>query len=193
MKKLIVAGLAVLTLTATVLGGTALAGRHGRNAVVSDPKDSGKLYDASSYAACDIREVKAQVKRRKTLVVKTTLRGKQDFPNVELYLNERGSKRSTPEYIVWQDGATKIDGINKAGEQKNPKFIENAATVKLQDHGRSVRYDVKLKKIGGPKKVGFQAKTCGEGAVDIAPGKNYFDDTKWTGKIDYQYKNIKVG
>ncbi len=175
MNKLLAAGLAAVVLTVGALAGSALAGRHGRNAVVSDPKDSGKLYDASSYAACDIREVKAQVKRRKTLVVKTTVRGTQkDFVNVTLFLNVSGSKHSDPEYTLYQDS--------------------DAAKAKLQDHGHSIRYDVKLKKVGNPKgKIGFQAKTCGEGAVDIAPGKNYFDDTKWTGQIDYQYKNIKVG
>ncbi len=186
MKKLMVVGLAVLALAGVALGGTALAGKHGRNAVVKDGRDSGKLYDASTYAACDIREVKAQVKRRKTLIVKTTVRGKQDFPNVTLFLNVSGSKHSDPEFTVYQESTTK--------NGKNPKDVKNAATVKLQNHGHSIRYDVKLKKVGRPKnKVGFQAKTCGEGAVDIAPGKNYFDDTKWTGEIDYQYKNIKVG
>jgi hypothetical protein len=29
--------------------------------------------------------------------------------------------------------------------------------------------------------------------VDIAPGKTYFDDTSFNGRVDFQYANIKTG
>jgi len=164
---------------------------------VNDPKDSGSLYEKSAYAACDIRKVVAQIKRGK-LVAEVTLRGKQkDFVNTYLHLNTKGNKRSEPEYVVnpSSDGKgdlIKTGGVDEFGSNKDPKD-KGTVSVKANDGGQAIEFKVPVKKLGSPKTTGFQGKTCGEGAVDIAPGGDHFDDTKFTGRPDYEYKNIETG
>lgn len=191
-KKSSAAALIVAGLTVLAVCGTATAGKQGSNAVVSDPKDSGKLYPKETYARCDISEVKAQVKRGNKLVVKTTLRGKQQGVGIYLNLNTKGSKSSDPEYVAYGETMFKTGGVGESGQYENQKVINRAVTAKLKNRDRAVQQEVKLKKVGKPKSIGFQSQTCGEGAVDLAPGKNHFDDTSYTGRPDYQFKKIKT-
>lgn len=172
-------------IAAFTLATAASAGKRGRNVVVKDPVDrGGKFYEPETYARCDIRKVKATVKRG-SLLIKATHRGKQASSSHRVSLNTRGGKRSDPEYYMTSGGGlTKVDPY---------KFKPDAVKVKLKDKKKSWQYKLPLRKIGRPKKTGFQVQTCGEGAVDIAPGKSYYDDTSWDGTIDYQYKNIKTG
>ena len=164
---------------------------------VNDPKDSGNLYEKSAYAACDIRKVVAQVKRGK-LVVDVTLRGKQkDFVNTYLHLNTKGNKGSEPEYVVNPSSDDKGDliktgGVDEFGNNEDPKD-KGTVTVKAIDGGQTIEFKVPVKKLGSPKTTGFQARTCGEGSVDIAPGADHFDDRNYTGRPDYQFKNIETG
>ena len=164
--------------------------------VVDDPKDSGTLYEKSSYAPCDIRKVVAQVKRGK-LVTEVTLRGKQNFVATYLHLNTKGKKKSDPEYVVNPDSdgkgrLLKTGGVDDFGNNEDEK---DKGTVPLtaQDGGKSVQFKVPVKKLGSPTTTGFQARTCGEGSVDIAPGATHFDDRNYTGRPDYQFKNIETG
>ena len=166
----------------------ARAAGENRNVVVDDPKDSGSLYPKDVYARCDIREVKSQVQRGK-LVTKVTLRGSQKGnPNTDLYLNTKGRRRSEPEYLVTSGDE---DGHLYRGFE-DQKY-KGTVPQKQKNRGKAIQFTIPLKKIGKPKKTGFQAKTCGEGAVDIAPGKTYFDDTSFNGRVDFQYANIKTG
>jgi hypothetical protein len=185
-KYAVAVGLAVAL--AIGLGGVATAGKSGRNQIVKDPTDKGgKFYDAETYARCDIKEVKATVKRGK-LVVKVTHRGKQASSSHQLNLNTKGGKTSDPEYYLRRD----FDGASLT-KVKDLSTTPDAAKVKLKNKKKALQYELPLRKIGRPKKTGFQAQTCGEGAVDIAPGGSYYDDVKWDGTIDYKYKNIKTG
>lgn len=184
LRTLLTATAVLGLIAAFTLATAATAGKRGRNVVVKDAVDrGGKFYDPETYARCDIRKVKATVKRG-ALVIKVTHRGKE--PNTDLNLNTRGGKRSDPEWKLTGSGT-----LYKAKDTS--KFKGNAAKVKLKDRKKSIQWKLPLRKIGRPKKTGFQAQTCGEGAVDIAPGKSYYDDTSWDGTIDYQYKNIKTG
>ena len=162
---------------------------------VDDPKDSGSLYEKSAYARCDIRTVAAQVKRGK-LVVDVTLRGKQSFPNTYLHLNTKGKKGSEPEFVVGpgepKGPLTKTGGIDDFGAFEDPKE-KGEVPVERKDGGKVIEFRVPLGKIGSPKTTGFQARTCGEGAVDIAPGGDHFDDRNYTGRPDFQHKNIETG
>ena len=164
--------------------------------VVDDPKDSGTLYEKSSYAACDIRKVVAEVKRGK-LVVAVTMRGKQNFVNTYLHLNTQGKKRSGPEYVVNPDSdgkgrLLKTGGVDDFGNNKDEKDL-GTVPLNAQDGGKTAQFKVPVKKFGSPKTTGFQARTCGEGSVDIAPGGDHFDDRNYTGRPAYEYKNIKTG
>ena len=175
----------IVTLTLLASAAVADAGKSGRNQVVKDPTDrGGKFYGPEVYARCDIKQVKATVKRG-SLVVKATHRGKLTFNSTQLNLNTRGGKTSDPEF--------RLDGDGGLTNNKSGKFVADSAKIKLKDRKKSLQWTLPLRKIGRPSKTGFQAQTCGEGAVDIAPGKSYYDDTSWDGKIDYQYKNIKTG
>ena len=179
-------------IAALAFAGASTAGKRGRNQVVKDPTDKGgKLYPAETYARCDIKTVKATVKRG-DLQVKVTHRGKQvspgtnkPFPNTYLNLNTKGGKTSDPEY--------QLNGYGTLTKLKDFSSKQDAAKTKLKDKKKSLQWKLPLRKLGRPKKTGFQAQTCGEGAVDIAPGKNYYDQKGWDGTIDYQYKNIKTG
>jgi hypothetical protein len=152
--------------------------------VVKDPTDrGGKLYDPNVYAACDIEKVKATVKGGR-LIATVSTRGKQQFPNSYLNLNTKGSKRSGPEYQAQPSGGLVMI--------KGNKFDADGANTKQKNKGKALRFEITLKKIGRPKKTGFQAQSCGEGAVDIAPGKNYFDDKSFDGTVAHKYKSIKT-
>lgn len=164
----------------------ATATKQGRNIVVSDPRDgAGKLYPPEVYAACDIRELKATVKGGGKLIVKVTTSGAQSFPNTSLNLNIEGSKKSDPEYRLGPDGA--LDDLGDAG------ISEPAAEVEQKDKKRALQFELPLRKIGSPKKTGLQAKTCGEGSVDIAPGGVYFDDSDFDGTVANRFAIIKTG
>ncbi|MGH2838150.1 MAG: hypothetical protein ACRDJY_07355 [Thermoleophilaceae bacterium] len=163
---------------------------------VDDPKDSGNLYEKSAYAPCDLRKVVAQVKRGK-LVVDVTLRGKQNFVNAYLHLNTKGKKGSEPEYVVNPDSDDKgvlykTGGVDDFGNFEDPKD-KGRVVAKVLDGGKTVEFKVPLRKLGSPATTGFQARTCGEGSVDIAPGGNHFDDRSYTGRPAFEHKNIKTG
>ncbi|MEZ5186192.1 MAG: hypothetical protein R2720_10640 [Candidatus Nanopelagicales bacterium] len=170
-----------------VLAGFALIASAGTadaaTKTVKDPKDKGSLYPAEVYKRCDIRAVEATVQGN-TLVIKVTHRGKTEVPNTTLRLNTKGSKRSDPEYRLDESG-----GLSKTA---NNSYTPDVAKTKVKDRKKALEWQVPLKKIGKPKKVGFQAVTCGEGAVDIAPGGNYFDDTGWDGTLANKYAYIKT-
>ena len=164
--------------------------------VVDDPKDSGNLYEKSTYAPCDIRKVVAQVRRGK-LVTEVTLRGKQNFVNTYLHLNTKGKKSSEPEYVVNPDSdgkgrLLKTGGVDDFGNNEN-ETDKGTVPVTAKDGGRSIQFKVPVNKLGSPKTTGFQARTCGEGSVDVAPGGDHFDDRNYTGRPDYQFKNIETG
>lgn len=164
--------------------------------VVDDPKDSGNLYEKSTYAPCDIRKVVAQVKRGK-LVTEVTLRGKQNFVNTYLHLNTKGKKSSEPEYVVNPDSdgkgrLLKTGGVDDFGNNEN-ETDKGTVPLTAKDGGKAAEFKVPLNKLGSPKTTGFQARTCGEGSVDIAPGGDHFDDRNYTGRPDYQFKNIETG
>lgn len=186
---------ALLALAAGQASGSGGAAQSGQ-VTVDDPKDSGSLYEKSAYAPCDLRKVVAQVKRGK-LVVDATTRGKQNFVNTYLHLNTQGKKRSEPEYVVNPDSdgkgrLLKTGGVDEFGSNENEK---DKGTVPLtaQDGGKTTEFKVPLRKLGSPKTTGFQARTCGEGSVDIAPGGDHFDDRDYTGRPAYQFKNIETG
>lgn len=176
---------AAIGLVALALGVVADAAKKGGAQVVKDPTDrGGKFYDPEIYASCDIKKVEATVKGA-SLFVTVSTRGKQEFPKSNLNLNTRGSKRSAAEYQARPYGGLAVI--------KGNKFDEAGAKTKQMNGGKALRFEIALKRIGGPKKTGFQAQTCGEGAVDIAPGGNYFDDTSFDGTVAPKYKSIKTG
>lgn len=174
-----------IALAVLALGAVADAAKKGGAKVVKDRTDrGGKLYDPKTYAACDIKQVKATVKGAQ-LVITVSTRGKQAFPNSYVNLNTKGSKRSAAEYQAQPSGGlVAIKGGN---------FDQAGARTKQKKGGKALRFEIALKKIGGPRKTGFQAQTCGEGAVDIAPGGNYFDDKSFDGTVAHKYKSIRTG
>jgi hypothetical protein len=184
---------ALVLLVLLVVGAGPLLGK-GRTQKVSDERSSGTLYDDKSiYANCDIDKLAAK-KARSSLQVKVFVRGNQKaFVNTGLNLNTRGSKRSDPEY--WVRGAegtlTKTGGIGDFGQPLKPKQVGNAKVL-VKSGGKLIQFQVPIKKLGKPRKTGVQAQTCGEGAVDIAPGGNYFDDTGFDGSVANKYANVKT-
>ena len=181
-KHLLIASLAGFALVAS--GGAADAAKKGNGVVVKDSKDKGSLYPADIYKRCDIRQLKATV-RGKNLIVTVKFTGKAETAfNTELRLNTAGSRVSDPEYVLSEVGTlfTAAKGT----------YTPDAAKTSLKKGKTAQQWALPLKKIGKPKKVGLQAKTCGEGAVDIAPGSNYFDDTGWDGTIRNKYAYLRT-
>jgi hypothetical protein len=86
----------------------------------------------------------------------------------------------------------KTGGVDEFGSYEDPK-VKATVPVTLKDGGKGIEFKVPVAKLGSPKTTGFQAKTCGEAAVDIAPGGDHFDDRNFTGRPDYQFKNIETG
>ncbi len=152
--------------------------------VVKDSKDRGSLYPADVYKRCDIRKMTAAV-RGNTLIITVRHGGKVETAfNTELRINTAGSRASDPEYV-----------LNEAGSlytAAKDTYTPDVAKTSLKLRKTAQQWTLPLKKIGKPKRVGLQAKTCGEGAVDIAPGANYFDDTGWDGTIANKYAYLRT-
>lgn len=188
---------AVLAIVIASLASPAFAG-GGRIQVIDDEHKTGKLYTAETYKNCDISKVKATVQSGE-LKVKTTFRGKLTGGSLRLNLSIGKSKKGAPDYFVDASGSgdegfiTKTGGVDEFGNPKDGESLKGKASVKAKKGGKDITIDVPLKHIGKPKRTGFQVQTCGEGAVDLAPGKNHVDDTKYQGRPDYQFAVIKTG
>lgn len=184
-------GIALLAaLLVAVSAASAIAG--GRQESVNDERSDGSLYDDPSiYAACDIDTLTAQ-RQTRFVQAKVTLRGKSDAYRVGLNLNTSGSGRSEPEYYTTGESLIKTGGVNDFGSPEDPQ-PKGEIKVALKAGGEQVVLKVPIRKLGRPRSTGVQAKTCGEGAVDIAPGKDYFDDTGFSGRVAYRYLEVKTG
>lgn len=164
------------TLGIALLPGSALAASAGS---IKDERASGSLYPAASYARCDVLSLKAE-KTRSTLVVTVGLRGKSPFgSSVTLHVNTKGGPASDPEYQVDSSG-----DVRRSGDFRSM----GTAGIAISKSGKVVTIDVPLAAIGKPRgTVAVQVQTCGEGAVDIAPGKHHFDDRSYDGTIEHRY------
>jgi hypothetical protein len=157
-----------------------------------DEKSTGNLYSDAIYANCDIRELKANFARGK-LKVQTVMRGKANEFAVMLNVNTAGDKRSDPEFVVAGDGTiTKTGGVDDFGNYEKPKQVSGQANVTRKKGGKKVTISVPVKKVGDKKNTGYQAQTCGEGAVDVAPGGHHFRDKNYQGRPEYSFKSIRT-
>lgn len=161
------------TLGAALLPASALAA----DGSIKDERASGSLYPASAYARCDIVSMSAE-KTRRTLLVTLVMRGPSTFGSpAGLHVNTKGGPTSDPEFRIGQDGVVTDAKFKSRG----------SAGVALTKRGKVVSFSVPLALLGKPKRVAVQAQTCGEGAVDIAPGAHYFDDRTYDGTIAHRY------
>lgn len=183
-----IGSVAVIGLLAVLLvGGYASAGKS-KTAKVNDERSNGKFYDKGIYAKCDIDKLSVTSKRGK-LIVKANFRGRHEEFNSPLgiiYINTKGGKKSNPEFT----------GSGYTGESiytyKSYKDTGSDVKAKRTKKGKAESVEMPLKAFGrGVDKLGVQIQTCGEGAVDIAPGKDYFDKD-YGDTIKFQFLNVKV-
>ncbi|CAN5639288.1 hypothetical protein BH10ACT11_BH10ACT11_04340 [soil metagenome] len=176
----------------------ASAGKR-KTAKYNDERSTGKLYDAKTYARCDIRKLTATSKRGK-LVLQLTFRGKtpKDYgpPIDSMYINTKGAKKSKPEYFFGgydKAPVQKIKGFNGGFPDYDYDPDSGKAKYKGNQKGKGQQVKVGLGNFGKHlNKIGVQAQTCGEGAVDIAPGSDYFRDKNYDGHIKFQSLELKL-
>ncbi len=181
-------------------GGSAVAGKKG-SVKYNDEKSNGSFYDPGIYAACDIEKLSAKEKRNK-ITVNASYRGSDDprgdrSPIGYFFVNTKGGNKSDPEYELSFYSYDDVR-IVKRRPVRNPE--PGYPDYELIDTGKTAKFNHKDKKdvvskipvsaFGKTNKVGFQIQTCGEGAVDIAPGGDYFDQDFKT--IKRNYLNVKV-
>lgn len=190
--------IAVAAVAVVAIGAPAQAGKKGVAKHDDEKSTGGKFYDQATYARCDIDWMSAK-KKGKQLQVVTKFRGQADGGPIDtLWVNTKGNKRSAPEYSIRPGPETAM--IYKMQRVKNPppgfpptQAVDTGKTGKVKLKGKKETVKLKASHVAkGKKKVGLQAQTCGEGAVDIAPGGHYFDDTGYDGTIDRKYLNVKV-
>jgi hypothetical protein len=162
--------LAVL-LPCAALGAGAGAATAEEGAIKDEPS-SGSGY-GDSERRCDIRSLEATI-LGKTLQVTAGMRGDQgESTNVGLRINVAGGGRSNPEFFV--DGSGQIQAVRGDGDGGWDEAVDKGAgTVTIA--GRQVTWRLPLALLGrvAPKQIGVQAKSCGEGAIDVAPGPHSF-------------------
>lgn len=176
-------------LAVLLVGGYANAGDK-KTAKYNDERSTGgKFYPPSDYAPCDVDKLTVTSKRGK-LIVKATFRGKHDKGRTvidQLYVNTKGGGSSKPEF--------KSSGNDGASVYEYKSYDDTGSKVKSKTtkKGKGQSVELPLKTFGrGVDKLGVQIQTCGEGAVDIAPGKDYFDDENYDGTIKFKSLNVKV-
>ncbi|HYH59688.1 MAG TPA: carboxypeptidase-like regulatory domain-containing protein [Thermoleophilaceae bacterium] len=174
-------------LLGTALGAILLVG--GAFAADEDSiKDEKSTGGGENSERCDIRSLEVD-KTKKSVVVTVGLRGAQkEFINTHLSINTSGNARSNPEFIVDQEG-----NVRKVVSVENGQPLTGfdvAGQGKATASGKNVIFKFPLRALGAAKKIGAQAQTCGEGAVDIAPGKDYFGDKSYDGSVDFQYLTV---
>ncbi|MDO8208796.1 carboxypeptidase-like regulatory domain-containing protein [Conexibacter sp. CPCC 206217] len=147
----------------TVRAAVAAAAQEGK---VKDERSSGTGYDDPRIEArCDISSLEATI-QGSTLQAIVTSRGEVgETGSAQLRINTTGGGSSAPEFVVGDDGS--VSTPNGSATSRG------AGTVTVV--GRQMTFRVPLGLLGrAAKKLGVQAKTCGEGAVDVAPGPDYF-------------------
>jgi hypothetical protein len=185
--------LAGALVAASLIASGALAAGGEKREVADEKSPGGKLYDDPKiYANCDLRSLSVK-KQGERLIVTAGLRGNQRrFVNTSLNLNTKGAKRSAPELVVDSGGNVfATGGVDADGNYRDYR-PKGTAKVSTKARGKRVVFKIGIGKLGGVAKVGVQAQTCGEGAVDIAPGGDYFDDTSFTGKVAHRYLALKL-
>lgn len=157
---------------ATALIGSAAA----TAATIRDERATGRLYDAKTYAACDVRQLTAE-RTARTLQVEAVYRARVQGGSVLVHVNTKGGATSDPEYQVSGDSIMRV-GSRSA----------NTGTAAVTKQGATMSITIALSAIGNPRgAIGVQIQTCGEGATDVAPGGHYFDDTRYDGTIAHRY------
>lgn len=171
-------GRVVLGAVAAVLAlsGSALAA-NGDGKPIRDELSTGSGYAADVEARCDIRTLAAERAGSSLQVTVGLRKAAGEYVNLYLHVNTKGSGRSEPEFVVNSEGSVGPPNRSPTGQ----------GSVSKAQGGRQIVFQVPLRAIGSPRRIGVQAKTCGEGAVDIAPGRHYFGDRSWDGTIDYSY------
>ena len=186
-------GLISAVLVLLLVGAEANAGKDGSDsAKIKDEKSKdGKFYDHKSYATCDIRKLSVKGKRG-DLIVDAQFSGKSPSNGVgvidSIYVNTKGSGGSDPEF---RSSSYEGEPIYNFKSQKETG--SEVASSKVTKKGKGQQVVLPLKAFGKKHgKFGVQIQTCGEGAVDIAPGKDYFNDENYDGTIKFSYLNINV-
>lgn len=149
---------------ATAAAAVLVAAPGATAATIRDELSNGSLYDAKTYAACDIRQLEAETAGG-TLQVTITFRGKvREGATPTVSVDTRGGNGTQPEFAV------RGDSVMTSGN--SPRVVGRSST---SDSGRQVVVTIPLGAIGRPRRVGVQVWTCGEGAQDRAPGGHNFD------------------
>jgi hypothetical protein len=171
------------TIAAALIAGGALAADD--DGSIKDEKSTGSGA-GSGEGTCDIRSLDVE-KTAKVLEVTVGLRaGQTRFVNTLLHINTKGAAKSDPELKVSSDGSI----TEKLGIKDGIPQEQNRGDAKVTVKGKDVIFKIPLGALGASKTIGVQAETCGEGATDIAPGRDYFGDTTFQGEIDHQYLTV---
>ena len=188
-----IVGLLSATLVLLLVGAEANAGKNGSDSATTKDEKSkdGKFYDHETYARCDIRKLSVKGKRG-DLIVGAQFAGKNPYKGStvidSIYVNTKGSGGSDPEFRSSSYEGEQIYEF-KSGKETGSEV----ASSKVTNKGKGQQVVLPLKAFGKKRgKFGVQIQTCGEGAVDIAPGKDYFNDDNYDGTIKFSYLNIKV-
>jgi hypothetical protein len=159
MSKRFRVALAAGAAAAVLVGGSTATA-----ATIRDELSNGSLYDAKSYAACDVRQVEAETAGG-TLQVTISFRGRVgEHSSLTVAVDTRGGNGTQPEF------AARDTSVLTYGNA--PRVVGRSSTSRS---GRQAVVTIPLAAIGRPRRVGVQVSTCGEGAQDRAPGGHNFD------------------
>lgn len=168
-------------LAASVAAGVVVGVVPGASAAtVRDELSRGTMYSAETYAACDVRSLEAEIAGRTLQVTIGFRAAKGEGSSLLIHVNTRGGIRSAPEFGV---NSSQISPAGRGGAPATERATTSYA-------GKQVTVTVPVAALGrvqGP--IGVQVQTCGEGAVDVAPGGDYFDDREFSGDVDHRYLN----
>ncbi len=202
MKKeaTLTATLIAIAISVAAISTSALAGKKGSVKYNDEKSTGGVFYDPKDYGPCDIDKLSAKEKRNK-ITLNVAYRSATQYGSAidVVYGNTKGGKKSDPEYQITRGYEEDEMLIYKRKPVSNPKpgylayeLIDTGKTAKLKHKSQKDILKLPVSAFGKTNKVGLQVQTCGEGSVDIAPGKDYFDDAGYDGTIKYESLYVKV-
>lgn len=153
-----------LALALTGLMGLAALAIADTKTVDDTVKETGKL---RSKPYLDITRAKAGHANDGRLLHTVTMRGKiraeKSNERAILLINTKGSRTSSPEFVVLNRRVFEVDGDQ----------LTKAGAADLGTSKRTWKYRFKPETIGDPKKYGWAALTSKGNTSDLAPNRRY--------------------
>lgn len=160
MPRLVLPCFALAAITFGSIAGAAQAKTY------KDERSTGSPYGSKIDAISDIASLSAEKDGSSIdVVIKKRAGAPADSGgSLIVHINTVGGPTSDPEFVVNGESVSRAGSGEQAGKAK----------VTRGDGGKTIGFSIPIKALSSPASVAIQVESGGEGAVDIAPGGDFF-------------------